>query len=203
MDRPTSAQIVLHSSKGNSAPDLAFGLCVSAGKLWNQNKYFYNPVVSCWTMVDRLTAVHRGAIISNRQGCSLQLSIKTNKQKDSDFYATDIFIVTQNIFWANPPPGAPVGNLTWSRLYENTLRRWPEAWHCYAVPEDSLLGMAGRKGEVQGCAILDAAIVFERGPNFNWTNLRNSQPWPSETSRSVLHRWWTHPSQDIAVLVSF
>lgn len=27
--------------------------------------------------------------------------------------------------------------------------------------------LAGRKGEVQGCAILDAAIVFERAANFN------------------------------------
>lgn len=33
--------------------------------------------------------------------------------------------------------------------------------------------MAGRKGEVQGCAILDAAIVFECRPNFNSSNLRN------------------------------
>lgn len=61
-------------------------------------------------MVDRLAAL-RNRHISNRQGSSL-----------SDFYAIDIFIALQKVFWANPPPGAPVGYRTLSRPYKKALK---------------------------------------------------------------------------------
>lgn len=58
--------------------------------------------------------------ISNRQGSSH--SALNLKKRKTDFYAIDSFIVTQNIFWANPPPGAPVGYCTLSKPYKNALK---------------------------------------------------------------------------------
>lgn len=91
-----------------------------------QNKYFYNPDASCeqWWTGSLLSTTHIFSdIFLTDKGVVAQLSLKEKKKKNnSDFYAIDIFIAAQNIFGANPPPGAPVGCCTLSRPYKNALK---------------------------------------------------------------------------------
>lgn len=71
-----------------------------------------------------------------------------------------------------------------------------ESWHYDAFPEDGLPRMAGRKGEVQGCAILDAAIVIEWG----LTRL-TSRLWPSEPSIFALRSSQKSDTHTSALLI--
>lgn len=141
-------------------------------------------------MVDRLRAVHRGAIISNRQGCP-QLSIKANKQTDSDFYAIDIFIMTQTfcVLVLLRGPGGEPNTFKAVGKHAETMTAVGRTGIVLLFPKT--VRLAGRKGEVQGCAILDAAIVFEHAANFNLANLGKSAAGLSATVPrrfTLLHR---------------
>lgn len=89
-------------------------------------------------------------------------------------------ILFQTIFWVNPPPGDPGGDMVHCQGPKTRSKYgwWPQSgvltllW-CFWRQITS----AGRQERRStGCAILDAAIVFERAPNFNSFHLRNIQP---------------------------